>query len=359
MAPPTADGHQVDHRAAARTALQARHLRRIDQRLWNKLMRLGLARPGHRTRFRYRALATAERSRKTRAVPNPCILQPTILAGSQPPVATSNVEPAAKQLPTILTTNIRSLQKQGKAELLTQLIEDMNANITCITETWAHKDNIDMILHRLGQQHHVLSDERVDTRGGGTMIMVNKNYANSITRIDPATKEPPSWLQTAKPLPEPPDSQHGAPEDGALELTIAKLRQNRLPRGFSAIIVICAYLPAWTVSKQRSAIFQLIHSIEDAVNESSKNGQPLIIISGDLNGADTSPLCNAYKLRQINKESTRGDNVLDVILTNGPICYTANNHQCIGSFDHMVVVAKAPASAYRSTRPKSTKINPI
>ena len=100
----------------------------------------------------------------------------------------------------------------------------------------------------------------------------------------------------------------------------------------SAIIVICAYLPAWSAPKQRSAIFQLIHSIEDAVNDISENGQP-------LNGADTSPLCNAYKLRQID--------ALDVIFTKGPACYTANNYQSIGSSVHKVVEAKAPSSDFR------------
>jgi len=109
------------------------------------------------------------------------------------------------------------------------------------------------------------------------------------------------------------------------------------------------------VNKQRNAIFKIIHALEDHICNISKNGKPLMFICGDLNGADTTPLRNAYQLRQINNEATRDNNVLDVIITNAPECYTLETLPAIGTSDHKVVWATSSNANYKQTRPKQTK----
>ena len=85
-----------------------------------------------------------------------------------------------------------------------------------------------------------------------------------------------------------------------------RTRPNRLPRGYTTCIIVRVYIPEWNQpSKQNALKHQVICAIEPAIADSSTNGKLLILIGGDVNGADVSPLLRAYQLKQINIKQTR------------------------------------------------------
>jgi hypothetical protein len=243
----------------------------------------------------------------------------------------------------VLTTNLRSIY--NKTDLTNQLLEDTCTSIAFLTETWAHGNNISIINNIISSKYHKISNERTDQPGGGTMILVDRHFSPKIEQLEPTP-----------PLPQPPWTfANKGDYEGQLELTIAKLQPTRLPREFSTLIAVTAYIPEWATNKQTNAIFKLIRALEDPIASNTKNGKPLIYVCGDFNGANTKPLCNAYQLHQINTEPTRNDKVYDIILTNAPACYTTTTMHAIGKSDHKVVVARAPQNKYSLTRPASTK----
>ena len=71
-------------------------------------------------------------------------------------------------------------------------------------------------------------------------------------------------------------------------------------------------------------MWRIINYIEEAAKCESIGARPLVIIAGNFNGADLSPLCRSFKLYPVNQAPTHIDGAcLDVILTNAPRCYTS------------------------------------
>ena len=100
-------------------------------------------------------------------------------------------------------------------------------------------------------------------------------------------------------------------EDPSFEALWLKLRPARLPRGFSCIVLRIIYHPP---NNNNPAIldyfWQSLSSIESRFPNSG------LLIVGDFNRLNTKRLQNSFDLKQIVKFPTRGDKILDLVLTN-------------------------------------------
>jgi hypothetical protein len=255
-------------------------------------------------------------------------------------------------LPYILTTNTRSLK--NKTGTLNDYLRDAYPDLVFLSETWikANPAHADTILRRLHQNYLIFStprtkhnDEGDIKRGGGTLILVNKDYATKIQQIKPEPYKRPAWMEAS--------DERAQPN---VELTIVKFRPARLPRGYSTCIAICVYIPEWTPNRQAAAILQLRQAIEGPITSCITNNKPLIIISGDFNGADVTSICSDHGLYLVNKQPTRKNRLLDLILTNAPRSYTCQNHPPVKTSDHAVIIAGPDPEIYKRSRPKAVTI---
>ena len=220
-----------------------------------------------------------------------------------------------------------------------QLLDDESPDIFCATETWIKPANKAVVYSQLDTvKYNVFSTERIDKEGGGTMIMVNKNYATKQTPLTPGAITYPSWVKD---------------KIDRVEVTMVQLHPRRLPRGYSCVIVVCFYIPEWARNRQDLAMKQLGQKIEPFAIGCSK---PLLIIAGDSNGTNTVSFENAFQLHQVNHLPTRKDNCLDIMLTNAPKCYLSENRPSIGKSDHAVVLNMPTAESYKQTRAPVRKI---
>ena len=96
-----------------------------------------------------------------------------------------------------------------------------------------------------------------------------------------------------------------------IEALWVKLRPSRLPRGISCIILCNLYHPP--SGNDQQAINYLYESLTTIEANFPSCG---IILLGDFNKLITSRLTNGFKLYQIVKFPTRGQNLLDLIFTN-------------------------------------------
>ena len=225
-----------------------------------------------------------------------------------------------------------------------QKLTDAKPQIACFTETWITDESAPVYKSQLTTNHHMVSSERPKNpdgnTGGGTMILVDRDYVSFIDRI-----EPPEYVQSP---------YFAKTAQGVLELSIARFRPCRLPREFTTVIVACVYIPEYTNDKARqaNAVYRLLDAMGKVIAD---NGKPLIYICGDFNGADTTTITSNLDLRQLNHEPTRGTKVLDIILSNAPNCYKVSTQPAIDRSDHKVVVASTVQEMYKSTRPTKTK----
>ena len=99
----------------------------------------------------------------------------------------------------------------------------------CISETWLSNQNKDAIKQQLSNNYTTLSNERDTKNGGGTMILINKNYTTNIQHI------------TTKKI-----------ENSEAEISLVKIKPNRLPRGYSSCYVACIYIPPKAANKNNT-----------------------------------------------------------------------------------------------------------
>jgi exonuclease III len=227
----------------------------------------------------------------------------------------------------------------NKVETLNQFLTDTNIDIACLTETWLSPYGKQIILSQINSNYTYISTERQDRIGGGTIILINKNYSNKTEEIKITFDSLPNSLPKQE-----------------VELTIARAYPKQLPRGYSSCLIICAYIPVWSKSAQRNASYQLAKLIEPAINCCTIENKPLIILAGDLNGCPTDFICRSHQLNHLNAQPTRKSATLDIILSNAPKCYVSNTFPSFGNSDHLVVVSQPPLNLYKATRPAPRKI---
>ena len=97
----------------------------------------------------------------------------------------------------------------------------------------------------------------------------------------------------------------------SLEVLWVKLRPTRLPRGIHSIIAGTVHHPPNADNAE-----MLTYLMETLSFIESNYANCGIIIPGDFNHLNVKRLENHFKLKQIVKFPTRGENILDLVLTN-------------------------------------------
>jgi hypothetical protein len=235
------------------------------------------------------------------------------------------------QLPIITTTNLRSIN--NKQDKLLQYLEDSNTDIALLTETWISEVDEHPIGPEILQKFNIFSTPRRDKPGDGTLIAVRKDFAGNCKIIKSSNTQ----------------------QDGSntLEITTILARPHRLPRGYSTCIATAVYIPP--LPNQATEMIALSQHLARFIDDCP--GTPLIFVGGDFNKAKTSNINNQLGTYQINEAPTRKNAVLDLILSNAPKCYTATNHQPIGSSDHQIITTTPSNKTYKQlTKAKSMKL---
>ena len=199
----------------------------------------------------------------------------------------------------------------------------------------------------INDNYHCLSTER-DKHGGGVLLLVAKTYAASCFPLPVQLPDPPDWFAKSK---------RANDKPLAIDIQIAKLRVNSLPRGFSAVIAVCVYLAEFgdDAVRQRAAMYQLTFAVEHVTSGCKSGTKPLIFIAGDFNGADTSSLCHALQLHKLSTAAThKHGRTLDLILTNAPKCYSCEIWEPLGKSDHSIIYGTATQAKYNALLPKTS-----
>ena len=257
-----------------------------------------------------------------------------------------DVDKICKHLPTILNLNSRSIC--NKKEDLKQVLDDTKIDVAVITETWLTNENETVQIseiRRNNPDYEVFSKKRERTdvnRGGGVMVLVNKNYATS-KEVETAE------IQTDNQLLE--------------SITIA-VNPKRKPRGFSNCFITGVYIPpGGNGGNKDKEMKEAVKQLNNKITETSqlKSPNPLLFILGDTNGVDLKPINRTHGTYQINKKATRKakkqkEQLLDPILTNAPRCYRCINLPKLGNSDHEMIKAIPQAKEYAKTRPEAVTV---
>ena len=209
-------------------------------------------------------------------------------------------------LPSLFLSNTRSLI--NKIEDLEVVINENNADIVCITETWLTGSIPDSVVEIKGFAL-VRKDRQGDRRGGGVCPYIKSSIGFST--IDELSNSPfeTLWLY---------------------------LRPNRLPRGFSCLIFGVNYHPP--LEDDIKFTEHLISSLDFALIKYHKAGIMLIC---DFNRLNYRHICNHFNLRQIVKNPKCGGAILDLVFTN--LSHNYNNPEIlpgIGLSDHNYLIIR-------------------
>ncbi len=200
-------------------------------------------------------------------------------------------------------TNARSLLP--KVEDLEATMGLNSVSLAFITETWLN-DNIDDAAIHI-PTYTVIRRDRVSRIGGGVCAFVkNHIHFKVLTELHEDEFET-LWLH---------------------------IRPRKLFRGFSCLIVCVAHNPPSCDSK--AFIEHLITKLDLALAIYPNAG---IFIVGDFNKCPISSLLRHFSLKQIVKNPTRNDVILDLILTNmSDFCPQVNVIAPLGRSDHNSVL---------------------
>jgi hypothetical protein len=235
-----------------------------------------------------------------------------------------------------------------KIDTLNGLLEDSKVSLGFITETWFNNDNNSVMRSLISKEYHALSAFR-SGRGGGALLLVAKKYASKCSPLEPVYPELPVWIPT---------SFAPREEPLAIDIKMAKLEVHQLPRGYSHVLAVCVYLAEFSSepARQRQAVWKITGAIERAAT-CSQGSKPLIIVAGDFNGANVSPLCSTLQLYKITTEAThKRGRVLDLVLTNAPKCYTAELWDPMEKSDHKVIYTYASRASYMTTLTSTSRM---
>ncbi|KAI8510960.1 hypothetical protein Bbelb_118760 [Branchiostoma belcheri] len=202
------------------------------------------------------------------------------------------------------------LLRNGWINKLDEFQETLSFNsvdIAVVSETWQSSSHPESAIAVSG--FNVFSTHRSDRRGGGVAVYVKQQIASRQL------------------------TEYAVPE--GLECVWVWTRPRRLARPMSSIVVCGVYLPP--SSPNGDILVDHLLSVSDNVR--TKYPDCGIALLGDFNRLDTSELCRGSLLSQVVKNKTRGNAILDLIVTNMKDVY-----QCpsilppIGLSDHSSVL---------------------
>ena len=219
-------------------------------------------------------------------------------------------------VPSLLLSNVMSLAP--KIDEVRNVSNTNNLDIICIVESWLQNHIHDNVVHI--NNYNLIRRDRKTSIHGGVCAYIRKTIK----------------FQTLNDL---------SNED--FEALWLNLNPSRLPRGISNIILGLVYHPP--SADDRLMINYLFESLTCVEAQFPNSG---VIIAGDFNKLNTSRLRNAFKLKQIIRFPTRGNNILDLILTNLDQYYQEpEKFSPFGLSDHVSIVIQPRA---RSKVPKAT-----
>jgi len=176
-----------------------------------------------------------------------------------------------------------------------------------ITETWLNNNISDSLLSING--YNIYRKDREHGRGGGVCAFVAHDT--------PAQRK----YDLEKP---------------DFECIWIWLRPHRLPRPLSGIICCAVYNPPDSTTQQQKDLVEYLIAGLDTIT--AKHPDCGIVIMGDFNGLDVNDILANHNLRQIVNESTRGNNILDLIITNLDNKYKPPEITApLGSSDHNTI----------------------
>ena len=235
----------------------------------------------------------------------------------------------ASRLPVVITLNPRSLYKK-KNEFVT-LIEQVEAGICCISETWdrSHKEKGELISDLIDIDGYKWVKNIVQrNRGGGKPAILVSTADYYVTELSPNIITVPPNVEAAWALLTPKNHDQST--------------------GIRHIVVSSVY---YSSTQTRKSDF-LDHISQAYSILCSKYGTDLaFIISGDVNRLNIKPILNlSPDLKQIVNVPTRldPDAILDVVITNVPALYQEpytlspldSDNGSGQSSDHLIVVTK-------------------
>ena len=194
-------------------------------------------------------------------------------------------------LPVLLLSNIQSFGKSEGKDKTIEIEEVLilnNVGIAVFSETWLTEESADRLPFKNYQKFHLIR-KNVARSSGGVSILVN----NAL----PAKKLSLSM----------PDN---------LECIWVTTRPNWLPRSVSNIIICGIYYPGSSsiyAPRQEDLIFHITTSVQYLKR---KYENPLFFVMGDFNDLPISTICTFCDFKQEVKVNTRGEAILDLILTN-------------------------------------------
>lgn len=198
-----------------------------------------------------------------------------------------HVEKKGYDLPSFYLANARSLEK--KFDELTAQLLSTRMDIAVITESWFNDRIDDSVLTIPG---YVLQRRDRPTRRGGACTFVSSS------------------------IPFKRKSDLESPDHECMWLW---LRPPRLPRPFSGIIVGAMYFPDAPADAQRARASYIIECIDSVKSVHPDCG---VVLLGDFNTLDVTNILTNYTLKQLVREPTRGNSILDLVISNLASYYT-------------------------------------
>ena len=222
--------------------------------------------------------------------------------------------------PSIALANMMSLGP--KIDELRCFANVNKPDLISLTETWIYDDTAAEHHLHLPGYNLCLKNRQSGVHGGVGL------YINNTIKYKPLT-----------------DLYHSE-----LEVLWAHLRPVRLPRGFPCIVSGTVYHTLYPDGASDAAMIEyLISSLTTIEGRYPGCG---ILLSGDFNRLNISRLQNQFKLKQLVCVPTRGDQTLDLILTNMPHVYNKDLVQTLPPFglsDHLVVLLEPMPRIKRNT----------
>ncbi|KAI8487943.1 hypothetical protein Bbelb_343910 [Branchiostoma belcheri] len=177
--------------------------------------------------------------------------------------------------------------------------------------------------------YNLFSRSRTERRGGGVALFVKDSI-------------PAKVVQEIEVPPE-------------LECLWISVRPRRLPRGLSELFFCTVYNPP--ASRHQDALVQ--HLLTGTDNIRSHHPEAGLVLLGDLNRLNTSDICGGNRLVQVVDTPTRGQSILDVIITDLQHYYQKPEViSPLGLSDHNMVLWKAN-NLKSGNRTKTKTVRPM
>ena len=213
-------------------------------------------------------------------------------------------------LPSILLANVRSIaSKLDETELV---VSHLAINIIVLTETWLTASNRNTVSFNDYIPHH-RPREQCKKSSGGVSILVSPDMVSTKLQISVPNHLECLWL-SCRPI--------------------------WLPRSVSVIVVCAVYYPGSNSDYAPNQSELIDHITDNILKLKVKYSEPLFFVLGDFNDLNIDPILKICQLSQKVKVPTRGNSILDLILTNAcdSLYYPPYTIPKIGKSDHHPVV---------------------